>query len=86
MSRTASREPTYEADTLRIIYPVTRSACRVVDLLCLVWTWALWQERQKGGVGVRVRGFIMQVGCGGVGHEEKSEGEEVAECMCVFVC
>lgn len=42
--------------------------------------------KTEGGVGVRVRGFIMQVGCGGVGHEEKSEGEEVAECMCVFVC
>lgn len=38
------------------------------------------------GAGLRVRGFIMQVGCGGVGHEEKSEGEEVAECVCVCLC
>lgn len=60
MSRTASQEPTYEADTPRIIYPVTRSACRVVDLLCLVWTWALWQGKTEGAV-------IMQVGWLGEG-------------------
>lgn len=77
MSRTGSREPTYEADTLRIIYPVTRSACRVVDLLCLVWTWALWQGRQKEEGGYYA---------GGGRQEEESEGEEVAGCVCLCVC
>lgn len=78
MSWTASREPTYEADTLRIIYPVTRSACRVVDLLCLVWTWAPWQGKMgRGGGG----GLLCSRGGGGRAERGRRGGR-----ACVWVC
>ena len=46
----SQRGPTYEADMLRIIYLLTQSACRVVDLLCLVWTRVPWQGEGGGAI------------------------------------